>query len=473
LLDEDGRARLVDFGVARMHGGNVEYKTQVRGFVGKLPYTAPEILNDVDASPRSDLYACAVVLHETILGRNVFRGETQAATLHRMITHVPDWVASAREDIPDELDAVLRRALEKKPEDRFESAQEFANALRGLQNESENELRRKLAELLKQDFGEELASLLQLESLAERDEAWRKLSVNPPAASSPKLEGEPSRTRPRQPTNTDAPEAQTVAAVVTVGEVATSSLDSTLDRTQRGLGTERSPTAGQAAIAAAPNAAHAIAPPAPNAVPAPTATRPRRGVWLLAVSCGLLIAVIALGFLLMRPKSEPAPPARFRVVTQEHTEASAEPAQQPDETTAQAEPVAPEELAVPEPETEPEPEADAPEDKPSPRANRKPTRPRGPDAQSLTRAFRAQQPKIEACFRAHAASLQGRPKIQVDFALAASGKISDVSVMPSTLGATPLGVCITKVARATRFPAQGEPVSFAIPVTATQATTGK
>src|SRR5262249_55440147 len=63
LLDEDGRGRLLDFGVARMRGGSYE-ETQFKGFMGKLPYTAPEVVSGVDASPKSDLYACAVVLHE-------------------------------------------------------------------------------------------------------------------------------------------------------------------------------------------------------------------------------------------------------------------------------------------------------------------------------------------------------------------------------------------------------------------------
>src|SRR4029079_17546516 len=77
LLDEDGRARLLDFGVARMRGGNADYQTQVKGFVGKLTYTAPELFGQAEASPRSDLYSCAVVLHEAILGRNVFRADNQ------------------------------------------------------------------------------------------------------------------------------------------------------------------------------------------------------------------------------------------------------------------------------------------------------------------------------------------------------------------------------------------------------------
>ena len=92
----------------------------------------------------------------------------------------------------------------------------------------------------------------------------------------------------------------------------------------------------------------------------------------------------------------------------------------------------------------------------------------GPDAQSLTRAFRNQQPKIQACFAAHAVGLQGHPQMQVDFDLDARGKLVKVSVAPAALAGTALGTCIERVARSTTFPAQGQPVSFGIPVTASR-----
>src|SRR6478672_10877314 len=90
MLDEDGRARLLDFGVARMRGGAIDYQTQVRGFVGKFTYTAPEIFEGGEASPQSDLYACAVVLHETLYGQNVFKGDNQAETMQRALSHVAE-----------------------------------------------------------------------------------------------------------------------------------------------------------------------------------------------------------------------------------------------------------------------------------------------------------------------------------------------------------------------------------------------
>ena len=61
--------------------------------------------------------------------------------------------------------------------------------------------------------------------------------------------------------------------------------------------------------------------------------------------------------------------------------------------------------------------------------------------------------------------------MQVDFDLDARGKLSSVAITPAALAKTALGDCIERVARATVFPAQGEPVSFSIPVTASRGTT--
>jgi serine/threonine protein kinase len=455
LLDEDGRARLLDFGVARMRGGAAgDYQTQVKGFMGKLTYTAPELFGHGEASPRSDLYACAVVLHETILGRNVFRAETQAISMHRVMTHVPESIESARDDLPDELDPVLQKALAKKPEDRFESARDFANALRKLQPEPESEVRARLATLLAQDFSREMGQLLGIESLADRDEAWRRLSLRPGSGGQ---QYDPGREPVSQVRVGASPALATMGAPPPA--IGATVADAQLTRI----------TTRTSAAEVPPSPA---APPAPASVALPIAANPtppaasQRGMMLAVAVVGCLAGAAIVLPMLNKPAPAPAAP-QFRVVTQQLAPPGGDP------PVAAPSPVPVPVPAVAEVEaTAPAPAAEAA----APAARSEPTRAgkhSGPDARSLTRAFRDQQPKIEACFAEHAIGLEGHPQMQVDFDLDAHGKLSRVAITPATLAKTALGGCIERVARVTAFPAQGEPVSFSIPVTASRAMTAR
>jgi hypothetical protein len=178
---------------------------------------------------------------------------------------------------------------------------------------------------------------------------------------------------------------------------------------------------------------------------------------------GCMAGVAIVLSLVNKPAPAPATP-QFRVVTQHVPEPPAE-AAAPAPLPTPAAAATPESVA-------PKATDDAPAAEPAPPPTPPPARAAkrgGPDAQSLTRAFRSQQPKIQACFAAHAIGLQGHPHMQVDFDLDARGQLSKVAVAPAALATTALGACIEQVARATRFPAQGEKVSFSIPVTASRA----
>jgi serine/threonine-protein kinase len=429
LLDEDGRGRLLDFGVARMRGGAGDhYKTQVKGFMGKLPYTAPEVFASADASPRSDLYACAVVLHETLLGYNVFRAENQAATMHKVMHLPPGPTESSRPGVPVGLDVVLAKALAKDPEERYADAREFASALRKLQREQESDIRARLAELLKVDFGREMAQLLNLESLADRDEAWRKLSTRPPR-------------RPGE--RGDEPSGEVSGGQPAVELTGGSELEAT--RVQR---------AGRASLAERTQR---------EAAPAAAARGSQRGMLIgLFLVGGLALGAIALA---LRPQpvqvQAPAVAPRIRVVTEADPAAAAAPAEVAAPAPAGA--AAEEELAPVEPAGDERAE-------PGRAARGKGGKKRGdaPDRLGLTRAFRKQQPRLEACFKQHAAALEQQRSTQLEFDLDAQGKLVHVGLLPRSLASTALGACLLKIARSTDFPRQGQPVSFAIPITASR-----
>ncbi|MGD8862733.1 MAG: protein kinase [Myxococcales bacterium] len=454
LLDSDGRGRLLDFGVARMRGGTHGYKTQVQGFVGKYPYIAPEIFAGNEATPLSDLYSCAVVLHETILGHNVFRGENQAATLHRVMHHDPEPVSAMREDVPEELDDVLARALAKDPAQRYQSAAELAGALRALQPHPEHEVRARLAELLAEDFGEEMAQMLGLESLTARDEAWRRLSLLPERRASD---------APADPLPTQAgtrPRSGDSRSGVVVREHTAPAIVAPPPAGQTPAPHTPPSDAGQPADSPAPFTPAPHMPPAvghapptaPQAQPAPASNR------LLIVGLVLVAALATTAILLVVQRGAPRTAAtqpRFRVVQQAAPEPEPKPVAEPrPEPQPTAEP-----RPEPQPTAEPEPEAPAREPrKPPPRAKR------GPDARPLTAAFRRKQPQLERCFERHASG-QDLPRVQVKFSIAADGTVRETTVQPASVRTQPVGACIDRVARSTSFPGQGQPLVFTIPVT--------
>lgn len=481
LLDEDGRGRLLDFGVARMRGGAHDYKTQVKGFMGKLPYTAPEIFAGNEATPQSDLYACAVVLHEVLYGRNVFRTESQAATLHTVMTHLPEALEPIR-PVPLGLDAVLQKALAKNPVERFISARELAAALRKLQREQESEIRARLAALLKEDFSREMAAMLKIESLADRDEAWRRLSLRPPQIGKPDEGATEMRSAPRARRITRDrfrdPGPSDGSSYSGSGERSPGlpapppAIDATVARGGRGEVSQplpqQSPAVPLPPIAAPPPGVAVSQKLIPQ--PAPVAALPLEGektsvsrrpppnqrMLLIAFGVTACLALAAIVVALQGRSSEPVASAPSIRVVELPSNAPPAPAPVPAvDPTAQAEPAALDPGASAEPQ-------------PARTGTTSERKPRGPDPRDLTRAFRKQQPQIEVCFKQHALSLEGQPRLQLEFDLNAKGKLTAVQLSPAAVASTALGQCLERVARATTFPAQGEDVSFAIPVTASR-----
>ncbi len=433
LLDEDGRARLVDFGVARMRGDEVDYQTQVKGFVGKLIYSAPEVFIEGESTPQSDVYAVAVVLHEILFGKNVFRGENQAKTLHNALHHVPESVEQINAEAPRGLDAVLARALAKSPENRYESARVFASALRALQRETESEVRAKLSTMLKSDFSREMAEFLGLESLADRDTAWRRLN----AQTSGELEIDPATVQGQQ--------------------AATYPTHPRTSRERRTVSVPPPPANQNDRVTTTGGRAPIPPPPAPRVPPPPSASvpAPARKASMLPLpvpapvlwATVLVVGAAAIAFVVTR-FTQPAPLRRAEIAVVH--------APDPQPTSESAEtPQSPETTGAVSPTGERHPSAQR-------------ARPRGPDPEALTRAFRKQESAMTGCFARHAVNIEGMPVVKLTFDLKADGKLSGVHLTPESLARTALGQCITKVAGDTRFPAQGKPVSFAIPLSASR-----
>lgn len=130
MLEPDGTVRVLDFGIARAIADDSPL-TRTGEIVGTPEYMAPEQLLDgpeaTDA--RTDVHALGVLLYELLTARSPFRSANVFQSLKLVESLVPK-APDSKYDLPPELVAVALRALEKQPDDRFQSAVELADALR-------------------------------------------------------------------------------------------------------------------------------------------------------------------------------------------------------------------------------------------------------------------------------------------------------------------------------------------------------
>jgi len=130
MLDATGTLKLMDFGIARVLGE--QRQTRAGALVGTPEFMAPEQVRGEDADERSDLYSLAILFFSLRSGRAPFRAHSEYDVLKAQVEQAAPSILDENPDLPAELDAVLRRALAKRPEDRFQSAAEFRTALEAL-----------------------------------------------------------------------------------------------------------------------------------------------------------------------------------------------------------------------------------------------------------------------------------------------------------------------------------------------------
>ena len=126
------RAKVMDFGVAKLSGGDM---TQTGQVVGTLAYMAPEYLRTGVAEPASDLFSVGVMLHEGLSGEKPFRGGTTGAIVYTIIHDEPRPLDdTVFEGVSPSVQSLATRLLAKNPQARFASATEAAKALRAAKN---------------------------------------------------------------------------------------------------------------------------------------------------------------------------------------------------------------------------------------------------------------------------------------------------------------------------------------------------
>ncbi|HWQ11328.1 MAG TPA: serine/threonine-protein kinase [Roseiflexaceae bacterium] len=124
----DPHVVLTDFGIAKATTGDGT-QTQTGMVLGTPVYVSPEQARGEPLTPASDIYALGVVLYELIGGRPPFEGDTPLGIVLRHLQEAPPPLQPLRASVPPAVEAVVRRALAKQPEERFTSAGELARAL--------------------------------------------------------------------------------------------------------------------------------------------------------------------------------------------------------------------------------------------------------------------------------------------------------------------------------------------------------
>lgn len=161
LVDEHGVARIVDFGIAKAVSS--VGSTDAGKVKGKLAYLSPEQLEGAPQDRRVDVFATGIVLYESLTAQRLFGGGEAATVVARLMQW--DAPASAFAQVPEPFRDVLRRALARRPEDRFANAREMAVAIQAAVAPASGMA---IAEWLQARAGETLAERKAIISAMER-----------------------------------------------------------------------------------------------------------------------------------------------------------------------------------------------------------------------------------------------------------------------------------------------------------------
>lgn len=125
ILLKDGSVKVADFGIARIESSNL---TQAGAVLGTPAYMSPEQFMGQTVDGRSDLFSAGVILYQFLTGDKPFTG-TLTTIMHKVLQEEPPAPSALNVQVPRPFDALMAKALAKRPEDRFQTAQEFAAAI--------------------------------------------------------------------------------------------------------------------------------------------------------------------------------------------------------------------------------------------------------------------------------------------------------------------------------------------------------
>jgi eukaryotic-like serine/threonine-protein kinase len=126
IVDEDGQAKVTDFGIARAGASEM---TETGSIMGTAQYLSPEQAQGHAVTAASDIYSIGVMLYEMLAGRLPFEGESAVSVALKHLSEAPPAISQLRPDVHPALESVVMAALAKDPAHRWQSAEDFAAGL--------------------------------------------------------------------------------------------------------------------------------------------------------------------------------------------------------------------------------------------------------------------------------------------------------------------------------------------------------
>ncbi|MDI6766669.1 MAG: FlgO family outer membrane protein [Bacteroidota bacterium] len=133
-ITQDGLVKIMDFGLAKLKGASKLTKTG--STLGTLQYMSPEQTRGEDVDQRSDIFSFGVVLYEMVTGQLPFKGEHEAAVVYSIVNEIPEPLARYKANVPEGLQRIVGKALQKDRSIRYQSAADVIADLKGLQKET-------------------------------------------------------------------------------------------------------------------------------------------------------------------------------------------------------------------------------------------------------------------------------------------------------------------------------------------------
>ena len=127
---DDGTVKIMDFGIARIEGETQITKSGM--MVGTIHYMSPEQVRGVKLDGRSDIFSTGCILYEILAGARPFVAESATSILYQIVNEPTPQILRNSPELPQEIEAILSKALAKKPDDRYRSAGEMATDLEKL-----------------------------------------------------------------------------------------------------------------------------------------------------------------------------------------------------------------------------------------------------------------------------------------------------------------------------------------------------